>query len=267
LRITVVPSSPGPPESSCRQYLTSYLVNDFLAIDAGSIGVWGDSIRQARVRHLFISHTHIDHLASLPGLLENRYDDATEPVTVYAAQDVLDCLESDIFNGRLWPKLEVFAGLPRPLAIWRRIEPGTPVEVEGIRVTPLAMNHVVPTVGFVLESPEATVIVASDTGPTEDIWRHARQLARLDGVFLEVTFPDEMADIATAALHLTPQLFAAEVGKVGRPTRWIVVHIKPRCFPVVVEQLATLGIDHLEIGQAGRTYEFGEPAGSHCGEN
>src|SRR5437773_947422 len=86
-----------------QQFLTSFLVNDTVAIDAGALGFFRKAEEQARVKHVFLSHSHIDHTASLPVFLENVFEGGTEGVNVYGSQSVLDCLQTDMFNDRIWP--------------------------------------------------------------------------------------------------------------------------------------------------------------------
>src|SRR5947209_7156685 len=92
-------SSAGSPE----QYLICYLVNDVVAIDAGNLGLLPVVADQQRVRHVFLSHTHMDHIASLPIFLENVYSPEGPCPTIHASAETLDCLQRDLFNDRLWP--------------------------------------------------------------------------------------------------------------------------------------------------------------------
>jgi ribonuclease BN (tRNA processing enzyme) len=244
---------PGQPP---RQFLTSYLLNETVALDAGCLGLHRTPREQARVRHILLSHTHLDHLASLPMLLDNTYQSGSGCVTVYGNDAVLDCLRRDVFNDRLWPDFIRLSGERPPFLRLERLEPGRPVEVEGLRITPVPVDHAVPTLGFLVEAGSAAVLFPSDTGPTEAIWQRANATANLRAVFLEATFPQAMAGLAEVSRHLTPPLFAAEVRKLRRPARLIAVHISPRFYSEVVDELQALGLPNLEIGQPGKTYEF-----------
>ena len=108
MRIELLNSSSPPSDL---QFLVSFLVNDEVAIDAGSIGLLADLQRQRRVKHVFITHEHLDHVATLPIFLENVYDPGPECVEVLASREVLDFLHGDMFNGRIWPD---FIDLSRP---------------------------------------------------------------------------------------------------------------------------------------------------------
>jgi ribonuclease BN (tRNA processing enzyme) len=256
VRITPVPSAVCSPHAREHQFLTSYLVNDSLAIDAGCLGLYGDPAKQRRIRHILVTHTHIDHLASLPIFLEELGEDRSDPVTIHGNEAVLDCLRRDIFNDRVWPDLIRLAATAGPFFHLAPLRDGEPLELEGVRITPVALNHVVPTLGFILEQDGTAMVLATDTGPTEAIWQRARKLAGLRAVFLEATFPNAMDGFARLAQHLTPAMCADELAKLGRPVRTIVVHIKVGYRAQVVRELEALGMPDLEIAQLGMTYEF-----------
>jgi ribonuclease BN (tRNA processing enzyme) len=237
-----------------RQILTSYLVNDRVAVDAGSVGLLVPLEAQMRVRHIVITHSHLDHVASLPVFLDNVYSGTADAVTVHGSASVLESLQRDFFNGRLWPD---YIGLSRSQAPFLRLallEPGRPVVVDGLRITPVPVNHAVPTIGLLIEDGSSAVVFSSDTAPTEVLWQVANEAPRLSAVFLEASFPDEMAGLAEIALHLTPRLFAAEAAKLRRPVQLFAVHIKPRYHEQIVAELMRLGLDKLQIVEPGRTY-------------
>jgi ribonuclease BN (tRNA processing enzyme) len=251
--VTPIPSGPAAGGAAW-QFLTTYLVNDGLAIDAGALGLLHPVEAQARVRHVVVTHSHIDHVATLPVFLENIYSGAADAVTVHATAPVLDSLRQDLFNDRLWPD---FVALSRPEAPFVRLsvlEPGRPVVLDGLRVTPVPVRHVVPTVGLLIDDGTSAALFSSDTAPTDAVWDVANATPHLKAVFLEATFPDEMADLAEVAMHLTPRLFAAEVAKLRRPAEVYAVHIKPRYYEQVVAQLRALGLPRVRIAELGETY-------------
>src|SRR5439155_12645984 len=98
MKITLVPSSVTERGLGEHQFLTSYRINDALAIDAGSLGLAGTAQEQAGIKHVLISHTHMDHIASLPIFVENAYEGGSDCVTVYGSEAVLSCLRNEVFN-------------------------------------------------------------------------------------------------------------------------------------------------------------------------
>jgi ribonuclease BN (tRNA processing enzyme) len=263
VKVTLVPSAiPGSgPEPF--QYLTSFVLNDTVALDGGSLGFYGSPQEQAGVRHLFVSHSHIDHIASLPILAENAYEGKRECLTVYGSEAVLECLRSDVFNDRVWPDFFRLSSDDAAFLKAVPLEPGRAVEVGGLRLTPVPVNHVVPTLGFVVEDGGAAAVFPGDTGPTEEIWHAANRAPNLKAVYLEATFPSTMAWLADASMHLTPALFAQEVRKLTSPAALLAVHLKPRYRTQIIEELLALGLPNLEIARPGHPYCWGpaDPTG------
>lgn len=256
MRLTLLPSCASNHPASSWQFLTTFVVNDTLAVDAGSLGLALPIREQARIRHVLISHTHADHIASLPIFIENVYQTAPECVVLHGGAAVLDGLRRDVFNGRVWPD---FIDLGRDRAPFLRLaelRPGEPVRLEGLLVTPVAVDHTVPTMGFILEDNASAVVIASDTGATEELWRRANALPNLKAVFLEASFPTAMSEIAAASKHLTSAGFAAEVAKLTKPARVFAVHLKARYHAQVAAELTALALPNVEIAQPGRVYEF-----------
>jgi ribonuclease BN (tRNA processing enzyme) len=255
VNVTLLPSG-FASRTEEQQFLTSFLVNDRLAVDAGSLGFYGTPPDQARVRHVLLSHLHIDHIASLPIFVENAYEGKGECVTVHAYADVLDGLRQHVFNERIWPDFMKLSRNQAPFLKLEPLEPGRTIELDGLRITPVPVNHVVPTLGYVIADDTATVVFPSDTGPTDAIWEHANAAANLKAVFLEATFPNDMAGLAQLSKHLTAATFAAEARKLHRTVPLIAVHIKARFYDQVVRELQALGLPNLEIGRQGKRYVF-----------
>jgi ribonuclease BN (tRNA processing enzyme) len=255
VQVLLVPST-AAPRLRGRQFLTSYLLNDCVAIDAGCLGFYLSPQAQTKVKHLFLTHSHLDHLASLPMFLDQAYTGTADCVTIYATAAVLDCLRRDMFNDRLWPDLIRISDPARPYVKLQEIKPGRPVKAGGLTFVPVPVDHVVPTVGYLVSDAKAGIVIASDTGPTEEIWQSAGRLKNLKAVFLEVTFPESMAWLADIAKHLTPSLFAAEARKMPAAAQLFAVHIHPRYRKEVVRELKKLCLANLHIGEFGKPYEF-----------
>lgn len=255
MKVTLLPST-VTAGAEANQFLTTYVVNDCVAIDAGSLGLLGSTEAQARIKHVFLTHTHIDHLASLPIFVENVFEVGTGCPTIYGGPDVLDCLQRDLFNDRIWPDFIGMSVPESPFLRLEHLEPGIPVEVEGLKITPILVDHLVPTIGVVIEGPDASVVIAGDTGPTSRLWEVANKVANLKAVFLEAAFPNELGWLADASKHLTPALFAGEVRKIRPGVAIHAVHIKPKFLDRVKSELDSLGLSMIDICLPGREYEF-----------
>lgn len=254
MKVRILPSSLDDPQNT--QFLTSFLINDSVAIDAGCAGFHGQPREQARIEHVFLTHSHADHVCSLPMLVTNAHDEHGRAVMVYGHDHVLQSLRTDVFNGRLWPDLLRISGNGAPFMTLQLLESEETVIIDGLRIKPVFVDHVVPTFGYIVEDDDAAVVLCSDTGPTERIWQVARETPNLKALFLGASFPEEMAELAGVAAHLTPRLFGGEVAKLAKDIDIIAVHIKPGHREQVVRELEDLGLERLQIGAGGQEYCF-----------
>ena len=255
MKISLLPSSLASNDDCALQYLTTFLIDDVLAIDAGSLGFFRTPQEQARIKNVLVSHSHIDHVDSLPTFIDNVCG-GPGVVTLHASEWVLNCLQNDLFNDRVWPD---FFRLSRQGDVFLQtavLTPFVPVQLDGFTVTPVPVDHVVPTLGFLVENATTAVVISSDTGPTEEIWRRANALPNLAGVFLEVTFPNSMAGLAAHSRHHTPCSFGQELRKLRRPVPAFAYHLKALFHAQVVQELHELGLSNLTIAQPGRPYLF-----------
>ncbi|MBM4075699.1 MAG: MBL fold metallo-hydrolase, partial [Planctomycetes bacterium] len=98
MKVKLVGSSVG--SSQIRQHLTSLIINDCVAVDAGSLGILSPVEAQRDIRHVLISHSHIDHIATLPSFLDNVFQPGKKPPTVHASYIVWESLNDHVFNDR-----------------------------------------------------------------------------------------------------------------------------------------------------------------------
>ena len=256
MRIRLLPSNLSDPAHL--QPLTSFVVNDFLAIDGGSVGVALGLEAQRALRHVVITHSHSDHIATLPIFIAEAFPFLEQPVCIYAARDVIGGLRKHVFNDKIWPdfhQIRLINGNANGLR-YQEICPPVPFEIEGLRLTPVWTNHTVPTVGLAVEDGDSSVIITSDTHHTDEIWRLANQLHGLRAVFVDVSYPNEMGTLAEDSKHLTPRALDIELTKLRAVVPVFAVHLKPHFRSRTVEQLAALGRPNVSVGEIGREYLF-----------
>jgi mRNA degradation ribonuclease J1/J2 len=128
-----------------RQYVSTYLINGTVAIDAGSLGLHGSPEQQATVGHVFLTHAHADHIASLPFFLENVWCATPGCPVVYGSAQTLSAIRRSIFNDEVWPDLVTLSERMHPFVCLRTLQPEAPVEVAGLVVTPVVVHHSIPT--------------------------------------------------------------------------------------------------------------------------
>lgn len=237
-----------------RQYASAYLVNDTLAIDAGCLGLWNSPEEQSAIRHVLITHSHMDHIAALPLFLENSFRPGLDAVTVYGLPETVEALQNHLFNGVIWPDFARIQVAGKPLLLWKTVLPGEPLLVNGLTVTPVLVNHVVPACGYIVTDQRSTIYFGGDSGPS-NIWEVLASTPRPRTVILEASFPDAMHGFALATGHLTPAMLRDEVAKMPPVDHVIAVHMKEPFRSQIERELASLRMPNLTIGIARREYD------------
>lgn len=241
---------------SSPQFVASYLINDRLAIDAGAIGLIADLQRQSRISDVVLSHPHMDHVASLPIFVDNVFGAHPEGVLVWCSESTENALRTHLFNGVIWPDLTKLEGEDGKHLQFRRFRTNEPFEIGKLRVTPLELNHVASTHGFLIDDGDSACAIVSDTLPLETIWPQLEAAPRLDAVLLECSFPNRLQWLADVSKHLTPRSFAEQTTRLQREAPWIAIHLKPAFAAEIESELTDLAIPNLRIGRADTVYEF-----------
>lgn len=253
MRIRLLASTTGPTPTY--QFAMSYLINDCVAIDAGAIGFAPLTVQRA-IQHVFLSHVHLDHIASLPIFLDNVYQPGPEAVSLYAGQPTWEALQLHVFNDVVWPDFIRLSAAESPFFHFQPLLPETTVSAAGLTIHPVPLDHVVSTLGFIIDDGLAAVAIVSDTSPTHRIWEVARTIPHLKAVFLESSFPSSLQWLADKTNHLTATTFASELAKSGLRVPFYAMHIKPAFQEIIVGELQRHGLDNLHILEPDRDYDF-----------
>jgi ribonuclease BN (tRNA processing enzyme) len=227
-----------------------------VAIDAGCLGFYGTPRDQEEIRHVFLTHSHADHTATLPIFVENAWTPAEDCPHIYGSPETLDAVQKHIFNNVIWPDFIALSQNMPPFLDLCPLQSEVTVEAAGLRITPVPVDHVVPTFAYVVSDGKSAVIFGGDSGPTKRVWEVAHQVAGLRAVFLEACFPKSLTRLAEASLHMTTEMFHHEVAKMPPGIKVVAVHIKVRYHDEVVRELHALQLPNLEIGECEKEYDF-----------
>ncbi len=244
MELRVLGCSGGEAEGS---RLTGLLVNGRVALDAGSLTQALSLREQVAIRQIFISHSHLDHVCCLPFFTKNIFGHTDVPVEIRALPETLDALRRHLFNDELWPDFSVIPSRENPIIRFLEIRPGTACEVEGLRITPIPVNHLVPCVGYLVEDDHAAFLFTSDTAETDQVYEVANRTPNLRLFITEASFPNEQDRLAQAAKHLTPRLLGQELKKLTADVQVGIYHLTPGDRPVMLPELAALGDPRIHL--------------------
>jgi cAMP phosphodiesterase len=241
--------------ASRRQHLACFVLDNRLAIDAGSLAFAVSDEQRKSIRDIIVTHAHLDHIAGLPIFVDDLFSTLEAPLRVYGSADTIETLENHIFNWKVYPRFSELNNDFGAVLKYVRISALEKFEVAGFEVIPVPVNHQVETVGFVISNERKKIAFTSDTAQTDSFWQFVNELPPLDALFIECAFPDRMAELAAASHHLTPQILKKELKKNKHSTRVFVINLKPVFREEICRELAALKIPNLEIMLPNSVYE------------
>jgi cAMP phosphodiesterase len=232
------------------------LVDEDVLVDAGT-GVADLTLSELeRIEHVFVTHSHLDHIAALPLIVDTVGPMRKKPFTVHCTRETMGILRDHIFNWKVWPDFTQIPSKENPYLVWDPLEVGEPVEIGQRRFTALPANHVVPAVGYWLDSGAASLVFTGDTTTNDALWAAVNDIENLRYLIIETAFPNAERELAIESKHLCPSLLKEELVKLRRPARIFVTHLKPgagtQTMAEVEEDLAHLNPRMLANGQVFR---------------
>jgi len=239
------------------QRLTSYVLDDVLAVDAGSLALGLNAFQREHVRDIVITHSHMDHIATLPIFIDELFGILKAPIRIHATEGVIELLESHIFNNEAYPRFSQLSNSHGAVMVYCPLPLGKPVEIAHFQITAVAVNHPVPTVGLVVSDGCSTVVFGSDSAETDEIWALANRSVNLKAVLVEASYPNEWEALAQRSGHLTPASLKAELQKLqAQEVPILAVGLKPSCREAIIQELGELGDGRISVMDPGREYIF-----------
>jgi ribonuclease BN (tRNA processing enzyme) len=216
---------------------TSMLLDHDVLIDAGT-GVSDLSLTElSLIDHIFLTHSHLDHVASIPFMVDTVGGMRANPVTVYALPATIEMLRNHIFNWSIWPDFTQIPTAEQPFMRYQPIEVGQEIELKGRKITPVPANHVVPTVGFHLDSGKASLVFSGDTTTNDALWKVVNKIANLKYLIIETAFCNREQQLAIVSKHLCPSMLGEELAKLERSAEIFITHLKPGEIELTMQEI------------------------------
>lgn len=236
---------------------TSMLVDHDILIDAGT-GVGALDIEAlALIDHVFITHSHLDHIAFLPFILDAVGDLRTKPLTMHATQATQDIIKAHIFNWSIWPDFSAIPNAENPYLRFHTIQLGGTVVLGERRITALPATHTVPAVGYHLDSGHASLAFTGDTTTNDDFWRELNKISDLRYLIIETAFSNSEYKIAVLSKHLCPDMLAEELQKLQSKPEIFITHLKPGRSEITMQEIQESIAEHKpRMLQNNQVFEF-----------
>lgn len=206
---------------------TCLMLDSDILIDAGTGA--GDLTldEMLRINTVFLTHSHLDHVALLPMLADVVGPRRNTPLTVYALPETIAILMQHMFNFRLWPDYTALPSPDKPYVIFHPVAVGQTVELVGRKISPLPVRHAVPGVAYQLDSGKASFVFSGDTTYHAPFWEALNAIDNLRYLMIETTFLNRNTAGAEASGHMRPELLAQGLKHLSKAVRLLITHMEP----------------------------------------
>jgi len=233
------------------------LVDHDILIDAGTGATELSLAELASIDHVFITHSHLDHIAALPLLIDSLAEQRTKPVTVHATGATLDILRTHIFNWAIWPDFSEISVRRKAVMQYSEIHVGQGIRLGERTITAVPAEHTVPAVGYHLDSGNGSFVFTGDTTVNDAFWPVINQIDNLRYLVIETAFSNQERRLAVRSKHLCPSLLGEELAKLTQQPEIYVSHLKPGQIELIMNEIEDCaGRFHPELLQNNQVFEF-----------
>jgi len=218
---------------------TCIQVSEKILIDAGNIiNSLGNEAK--KIEHVFLTHSHIDHILDLPFLIDLYYADQEHTLQIYALQETIDALKKHLFNFEIYPD---FSQINLQNSLYKALEfntvyYGESYSIDGISLIPIETNHTVKSCGYLITKGTKSILFSSDTYINDTIWDILNKDRNISTLITEVSFPSRMDELARISKHYTPKILNEELKKLKRDDISIyLMHLKPNYIKEMLSEI------------------------------
>jgi ribonuclease BN (tRNA processing enzyme) len=231
----------------------SFLLNEKILFDTGSLTNVLDIKGQLKIKYIFITHPHLDHILGIPFLADNLiFAKKRNRVKILSIPPVIKAIRKSLLDGSIWPDFTIIPSTHEAILNLVELKSGHSIKIDDYTITPYPVNHSVPATGYLVEDKrKRRFFYTGDTGATDATWRKIGEQP-IHCLFIEASFPNQMEEIAIRTGHLTPRLLKKEISKIKPiPEKIFVIHIKPQYSKTIKGELQKLKIKELRTLREG----------------
>ncbi len=224
---------------SAQRQTTSFMVDHDILIDAGTGAGQLTLDEMTRIQHIFITHSHLDHIACLPLLIDSVFDQITRPIAIHALPETIKALKQHIFNWVIWPDFSKLPDSRHPAITYCPLTPGEIRTLNGRHFEMIPVNHVVPTVGYRVSHNNKTFVYSGDTTSNDSFWNAINHYDHIDLLIVESAFANQDEALSQRAKHYCPNTLATDLKKLKHDTRIYLTHAKPGAEQAILAECET----------------------------
>lgn len=236
---------------------TTMLIDDDILLDAGT-GVGDLTLEQlVKIDHVFVTHSHLDHVTSIPFLVDTVCWMRTQPIVIHTTCDTIRILKEHLFNWKIWPDFSQIPDGDNPFMVYEEVTVGETVKIGKREFTAVPANHVVPAVGYLIDSGNGSLLFSGDTSTNDALWEVANRTENLRYLIVETAFSNKEREIAIASKHLCPSMLAEELAKLTRQVEVYITHLKPGEVALTMNEIEKeAAFWHPMMLECGQVFEF-----------
>lgn len=236
---------------------TALRLNDTVLLDAGT-GICDLPLAELeKIRHIFLTHSHLDHIAGIPLLIDTVFESIVEPITVHGRKETMHALQNHIFNDVIWPNFARIPNAKKPVLRFQEMALGEKFEIAGCVLESIPVEHAVAAVGYRIESNGWVMAFSGDTGVNESFWQVLNSYPKLDALIVETAFPERDHALSLLAKHYCPSSLATDMAKLKHRPKVYITHLKPGAEDEIMDECkAALPDFEVHPLQDGQVFNF-----------
>jgi len=241
-----------------RERLTTCLrIDDDILLDAGTGLTTLDMDDLIKIEHVFLSHSHLDHIAGLALLADAVLGKRIGAVTIHATEKVIATLKSHFFNWLIWPDFTTIPTADNPILRWEPLRHGDTIELGGRVIKPHQVNHSVDATGYWVHNNAAGFLFTGDMSTTASLWEKMRAEPMLRKVIVDCSFTNADFELAEVSGHFCPSSLIEDIKAMPHSTDFLIYHLKPGQEEMIMQELKRdSGVRSFEALSCGDTFEF-----------
>lgn len=220
---------------------TCLLLDDDILLDAGTGLATLDMDRLIKIEHVFLSHSHLDHIAGLALLADAVLGKRVGPVTIHATEKVIATLKNHFFNWQIWPDFTTIPTADDPVLRWETLEHGVACDMGGRSITAYPVNHAVDATGYLVRESGDAFLFTGDMATTPALWEKMKTESRLAKIIVDCSFTNADFELAAVSGHYCPQSLLADIRSMPDSADFLIYHLKPGQEDMIMQELRING--------------------------